>query len=164
MSRIHSVIGSSYCKRRAEVKLPAIEFTRNVLGVPDADSAENNSGSANIVITLVACPIPAAGGLRLAGEGTARPVPGTLFAQICGTEDLRGEYFCSFETNAAFIPRWLAAGLRVAANGSDGEMRAFEIPSHRFFLATLFQPQLSSEAGNPHPLIRAFAEACAARR
>jgi CTP synthase (UTP-ammonia lyase) len=137
-----------------------IEFTRNVLDVPDADSAENQSGSANIVIMPVACPIPAAGGPRLAGAGTARPVPGTLFARICGTEDLRGEYFCSFETNAAFIPRWLAAGLRVAAHGSDGEMRAFELPNLRFFVATLFQPQLSSSFERPHPIIEGYLRAC----
>jgi CTP synthase (UTP-ammonia lyase) len=138
-----------------------IEFTRNVLGVPAADSAENDSGSANIVITPVACPVPTAGGPRLDGQGTARPAPDTLFAPICGAQDLRGEYFCSFETNAAFIPRWLAAGLRIAAYGSDGDMRAFELPSRRFLVATLFQPQLSSSIDRPHPIIDGYLRACA---
>jgi CTP synthase (UTP-ammonia lyase) len=137
-----------------------IEFTRNVLGVLDADSAENHSGGANIVITPVHCPVPAAGGPRLAGAGTARPVPGTLFARVCGTDDLRGEYFCSFETNSAFVSRWQAAGLRVAAHGSDGEMRAFELPGLRFFVATLFQPQLSSSFQRPHPIIQGYLRAC----
>jgi CTP synthase (UTP-ammonia lyase) len=35
-----------------------IEFARNVLGIADADSAENNSGSKNIVIYPVACAVP----------------------------------------------------------------------------------------------------------
>src|SRR6202161_4928999 len=34
-----------------------IEFARNVLGIADADSAENNSGSKNIVIYPVACAV-----------------------------------------------------------------------------------------------------------
>src|SRR6202790_3757913 len=35
-----------------------IEFARNVLGIADADSAENVSGSKNIVISPVACAVP----------------------------------------------------------------------------------------------------------
>ncbi|HXX00800.1 MAG TPA: hypothetical protein VEJ00_06275, partial [Candidatus Acidoferrales bacterium] len=35
-----------------------IEFARNVLNIKDADSAENNSGSKNIVIYPVACAVP----------------------------------------------------------------------------------------------------------
>jgi len=34
-----------------------IELSRNVLGLPDADTAENNPTSANVVITPVACPL-----------------------------------------------------------------------------------------------------------
>ena len=36
-----------------------IECARNVLGIKDADTAENNSGSKNIVIHPVACAVPA---------------------------------------------------------------------------------------------------------
>ena len=35
-----------------------IEFSRNVLHIADADSAENNSGSKNIIIYPVACAVP----------------------------------------------------------------------------------------------------------
>ncbi len=35
-----------------------IECARNVLGIADADSAENNSGSKNIIIYPVACAVP----------------------------------------------------------------------------------------------------------
>ncbi|MGE5082316.1 MAG: glutamine amidotransferase-related protein, partial [Acidobacteriota bacterium] len=35
-----------------------IEFARNVLNIADADSAENNSGSKNIIIYPVACAVP----------------------------------------------------------------------------------------------------------
>jgi CTP synthase (UTP-ammonia lyase) len=139
-----------------------VEFTRHVLGVADADTAENSPCGENVVITAVECPVPnrAPGSPRLSGASVARPVPGTLLSSLCGTEDLRPEYFCNFETNAAFVPRWRAAGLRVAAHGGEGEMRAFELPEKRFFLATLFQPQLSSSYERPHPIIVGYLRAC----
>lgn len=143
-----------------------IEFTRNVLGLPDADTAENNSGSGNIVITPVACALPGTlpGKPKMSGEDAVYPVAGTLVDQLCGTRELRGEYFCNFETNAAFLPRWEAAGLRIAARGPRKEMRAFDLPEKRFFLATLFQPQLSSSAQQPHPIIEGYLRACAGRQ
>lgn len=136
-----------------------IEFTRNVLGVGDADSAENDPEGKNIVITPVDCPLPEQGP-KLSGASVARPVPGTLLERLCGAQDLRGEYFCSFETNTAFVPRWEAAGLTIAARGADGELRAFELPGHRFFVGTLFQPQLSSSHERPHPIVEGYLRAC----
>ncbi len=54
-----------------------IECVRNVLGIKDADSAENNSGSKNIVIYPVACAVPnrAKGAPKLSG-----PDPGNSSA------------------------------------------------------------------------------------
>jgi CTP synthase (UTP-ammonia lyase) len=50
--------------------------------------------------------------------------------------------------------------MKVSAVGHQGETRAVELATHPFFVATLFQPQLTSKAtGQPHPLIRAFLEA-----
>lgn len=140
-----------------------VEFTRNVLGIADADSAENAPAGDNIVITPVSCPAPGAKP-ALSGLGVARPTPGTRLAELCGSRELREEYFCNFETNRDFQARWEAAGLEVAAHGGDGEMRAFELPSRRFFVATLFQPQLSSSWERPHPIIEGFLRTCVATR
>ena len=49
------------------------------------------------------------------------------------------------------------------ARGADGEMRAFELPDHPFFVATLFQPQLSSSFDAPHPIVLGFLRAALAR-
>lgn len=142
-----------------------IELTRNVLGIADADSAENESGSENIVITPIECVVPPLRGApRLTGTGIVLLAPGTLLSTLCGDAPLAGEYFCSFETNRAFLPRWLAAGLVASGRDEQGELRAFELPPHRFFVATLFQPQLSSRAVRPHPLIVGYLRACAGDR
>jgi CTP synthase (UTP-ammonia lyase) len=90
----------------------------------------------------------------------ARVMPGTVLERLCGPGDLRGEYFCSFETNSNFVPRWQAAGLHIAATGAQGEMRAFELAKNRFFLATLFQPQLASRYERPHPIVLGYLRAC----
>jgi CTP synthase (UTP-ammonia lyase) len=87
-------------------------------------------------------------------------VPGTQLEALCGAHDLQGEYFCNFETSSAYVERWQAAGLRLAAHGADGELRAFELSAHPFFIATLFQPQLSSATQRPHPLVIGFLAAC----
>lgn len=140
-----------------------IELTRNVLGVADADSAENAPDGKNVVITPVRCEAPNANAPRLSGQGVARVQPGTLLEKLCGANDLRSEYFCSFEVNHSFAPRWREAGLRVAAIGGDGELRAFELEGKRFFIASLFQPQLSSSYSQPHPIVLGFLRECATR-
>jgi CTP synthase (UTP-ammonia lyase) len=45
---------------------------------------------------------------------------------------------------------------------SNGEVRMVEMPDHRFFLATLFLPQLSSSFNRPHGLIVAYLNAAIA--
>jgi CTP synthase (UTP-ammonia lyase) len=42
-----------------------------------------------------------------------------------------------------------------------GEVRAIERPDHAFFVATLYQPQLSSTLDRPHPLFVALLDATA---
>lgn len=139
-----------------------IEFTRNVLGLSHADTAENGELGESTVITLVACPTGGPGRPRLDGSDFARPTPGSRLEKVCRSS-LRAEYFCSYETNPAFVARWQAAGLRVAALGANAEMRALELPDKRFFIATLFQPQLSSSHDEPHPLIVEFLRAALGR-
>jgi CTP synthase (UTP-ammonia lyase) len=43
--------------------------------------------------------------------------------------------------------------LTIAGVDQDGEVRILEIAHHRFFVATLFVPQLMSTKTAPHPLI-----------
>jgi CTP synthase (UTP-ammonia lyase) len=139
-----------------------IEFTRNVLGLGDADTAENNSSSRNLVITPIACVRPQnAGGPSLHGEDAVHPVRETLVHDLCRSDALQSQFFCNFETNPEYVSRWEAAGLRVAARGPRGELRAFDLPDRRFFLATLFQPQLSSRGEQPHPIVLGYLRSCA---
>ena len=143
-----------------------IEFSRNVLGIKDADSAENNSGSKNIVIYPVSCAMPGrkGGAPKLSGkEPEIKLRPGSYLQSFYGKgkDTVTEEFFCNFEINPEFEWAAMEAGFPVVARGPQGEIRAIESPVHRFFIATLFQPQLSSTEKKPHPLVLAFVQAAA---
>jgi CTP synthase (UTP-ammonia lyase) len=143
-----------------------IECARNVLGIADADSAENNSGSKNIIIYPVACAVTGrlGGAPMLSGKVPEIHLrPGSYLHSFYGKdkEVITEEFFCNFEVNPEYEWASMEAGFPVVARGAKGEIRAIESPAHRFFVATLFQPQLSSTAENPHPLLLAFVEAAA---
>ena len=141
-----------------------IECVRNVLGIQDADSAENNSGSKNIIIRPVACAVPdrKKGAPKLSGLiSEIRLRPGSYLHGYYGKDTVSEQFFCNFEVSPEFEWAAMEAGFPVVARGSQGEIRAIESPTHRFFVATLFQPQLSSQPDQPHPLIIAFVQAAA---
>jgi CTP synthase (UTP-ammonia lyase) len=131
------------------------------MGLADADSAEHGVPSANLLITAAVCPLPGlpGGAPSLHGAASIRLRRGTRAWQIYGRDEVRERYFCNYEVNPAYREALEAAGLALSGFSENGDIRVAELPAHPFFIATLFQPQLSSEAGQPHPLIRAFVEA-----
>src|SRR6266550_8465518 len=139
-----------------------IECARNVLAIKDADSAENNSGSKNIIIYPVACAVPdrAKDAPRLSGSiPEIRLRPGSYLQTFYSQDIVTEEFFCNFEVNPEYEWAAMEAGFPVVARGPKGEVRAIESPTHRFYIATLFQPQLSSKPGKPHLLVLAFVQA-----
>lgn len=143
-----------------------IEFARNILGIEDADSAENQSGSKNVIIYPVACAVPNRKGDAPKLSGTSPEIrlrPGSYLQSFYGKdkETATEEFFCNFEVNPDYEWCAMEAGFPVVARGTQNEIRAIESPSRRFFLATLFQPQLSSTSAKPHPIVVAFVQAAA---
>lgn len=141
-----------------------IECARNVVGIKDADSAENNSGSKNIIIYPVACAVPGKDKNAPKLSGVVPEIklrPGSYLQSFYGKEVVSEEFFCNFEVNPDYEWASMEAGFPVVARGAQNEIRAIESPTHRFYIATLFQPQLSSTAKNPHPLVLAFVQAAA---
>jgi CTP synthase (UTP-ammonia lyase) len=131
------------------------------LNISDADSAENNSGSQHYVVTPLSCALPNrhVGGPKASGDEQLKIVPGTLLYSICGSEDDSEQYYCNYGVNEEYERQFQAAGLKVSARGQLGEIRAVEMPDNQFFIATLFQPQLSSRPEDPHKFLLAFLRA-----
>jgi len=138
-----------------------------VLSIKDADSAENNSGSKNIVISPVACAVPnrKPGAPKLSGTiPEVRIRPGSYLHSFYKKDVVAEEFFCNYEVNPDFEWAIAEAGFPIVARGAQGEVRAIESSKHRFFIATLFQPQLSSNVGKAHPIIVEFLRAAAKRK
>jgi CTP synthase (UTP-ammonia lyase) len=141
-----------------------IECARNVLGIGDATTAEEDPQAKSIVISPVACAVPNPDPKAPKLSGKIGPIclrPGSYLAAFYGKETIEEEFFCNYEMNPEF--EWMAmeAGFPVVARGPQEECRAIESPAHLFYIATLFQPQLSSSERNPHPLIVAYVQAVA---
>ena len=113
------------------------------------------------MITPLSCALPnrRAGGPSGSGDERLKILPGTRLRSICGSVDASEQYYCNYGVNEKYEKQFQAAGMRVSAQGMGGETRAVELPDHRFFIATLFQPQLSSRPEAPHRLWMAFLRA-----
>lgn len=129
-----------------------LEFARNVLSISAAGHKESDPATSEPVITNLACTLVEA-------SEVLRPVPGTRFREFYGADEIRETYHCSYGLNPDYVPRLVQGGLRVGVLGPNGEPRAVELPSHPFFLATLFQPERSAFGGHSHPLVREFVAA-----
>ncbi len=141
-----------------------IEIARNVLGMADADSAENAPESGQIVISPVDCEVPnrAPGAPKLSGRVAGLRIrPGSLLHSLYEKDVVEEGFFCNFEVNPDYEWAFVEAGFPIVARGERNEPRAIESPAHRFFMATLYQPQLSSEAAKPHPIIVGLLQAAA---
>ena len=132
------------------------------MGLADADTAENGTDSKPIVITPVLCAVPNRnpGDPKLVGPiAGIRMEPGTALYSIYGGAEAIEEHFCNYEVNPEYVERLKRAGMQLSAWGPQGELKAFELPTHRFFLAMLFQPQRAQK--QPHPVVVAFVKAAA---
>jgi CTP synthase (UTP-ammonia lyase) len=126
-----------------------IEYARAVLGLETADHAESNPDAAFLLVTPLAC--------SLAGE--KRPIvltPGSRLADIYGATRAVEAYQCRYGLARAAAARFAETALHITALDEDGEPRGVELGGHPFFVATLFQPELSALDGVPHPLVGAF--------
>jgi CTP synthase (UTP-ammonia lyase) len=126
-----------------------LEYARNVLGFEDAQHAEYDPYASDLFITELAC--------SLSGQTMAVELRGdSRAARFYGGTETSERYYCNFGLNPEHQRLLEEGGLRVVGVDSDGEARVLELPDRRFFIATLFVPQLSSSPESPHPLITAY--------
>src|SRR5262249_37304382 len=87
---------------------------------------------------------------------------GSQARRIYKIDSTRERYHCNFGLNPAYRPALEAAGLQTAGLDETGEVRVVELAEQPFYLATLFQPELSAFEERVHPLVRGFVAAAAA--
>jgi len=131
-----------------------LEFARNVCGAKDVQHGESNPDADDLLIVPLACSLDG-------HEGAIRLTLGTAAAAIIGAERSIERYHCSYGLDTSRLDLLRDNGLVFSAFDESGDPRIAELPTHPFFLATLFQPELAGDGSHPHPIIRAFAQAAA---
>jgi CTP synthase (UTP-ammonia lyase) len=129
-----------------------IEFARNIGGIRDAAHQETAPDAAQLVITQLACSlVEQTEELQLASSGILR--------RVYGVERITEGYHCNFGVNPEFEPLFLGNGFHAAARDLAGNLRAVELTTHPFFVATLFQHERRALRGENSPLVDAFVNA-----
>jgi CTP synthase (UTP-ammonia lyase) len=132
-----------------------LEFAKEVLGFREADHGETQPGASLQLISPLSCSL-------VERRGIVYLLPGTRLREIMGNDSAEEGYHCSYGLNPKYehlFQDGTDSCLRIAARDDQGEVRAVELPSHPFFIATLFQPERRALTGRLHPLVRAFIEA-----
>ncbi|WP_412076374.1 glutamine amidotransferase-related protein [Streptomyces xanthophaeus] len=132
-----------------------LEYARTVCGLAGAAHAEQDPGAEDPLIAPLACSL-------VGHSGLVRAEAGSLAEAALGAERSVEHYHCDYGPAPRHLPALTAHGLRLSGHDEDGQVRVVELPGHPFFLATLFQPELSGDGTRPHPVIRALAAAAVA--
>lgn len=82
----------------------------------------------------------------------------SILATIYGSHQAHEVLHCSYSLNNALVTRALGGEMHVCARDSTGGPRGLCLPSHPFYLALLYQPELAV-SDDLHPVITAFLKA-----
>jgi CTP synthase (UTP-ammonia lyase) len=128
-----------------------------VLGIADADHEETAPQGSHLLIHKLSCSL-------VGTTGTVKIVPGSLAHRMYGREESTEQFRCSYGLNPEYREILERGEMRVSGFDPEGEARIVELSAHRFFIATLFLPQLSSTPSQPHPLILEYLRAAMEQR
>ncbi|SDT64129.1 glutamine amidotransferase-related protein [Actinoplanes derwentensis] len=146
-----------------------LEFARNVCGFTTAAHAEDSvdadhplpgprdpqdspEGGEDDLIVELAC--------SLVGHEAAVDLTfGSLIERLLGASRTVERYHCSYGLAESHLDLLTTHGMRFTGRDESGAIRAAELSDHPFYLATLFQPELSGDGTDPHPIIRGFIQA-----
>jgi CTP synthase len=143
-----------------------IEFARNVVGLPTANSTELDKDTKDPVICLLdeQRNITFKGGTMRLGAQLARLAEGSRSAEWYGSETIRERHRHRYELNNVYRQRFEAHGMLIAAT-SDGDrlVEIIELPDHPWFVAVQFHPEFKSRPTAAHPLFSGFIQAALRR-
>jgi CTP synthase (UTP-ammonia lyase) len=129
-----------------------LEFAHNLCGLASVDHAETHPDAAELLIIPLEC--------SLFGEEASVTVEAdTVAAGAMGAGASTERYFCRYGLNPRYLEQLQARGLIVSGRDPGGDARIVELADHPFYLASLFQPELSSDSTWVHPIIVTFAAA-----
>ena len=139
-----------------------IEFARNVLDMPDANSVELDPTTPHNVIDLMEeqKSVTNMGGTMRLGAYACHLKDGTKVASAYGTLDIEERHRHRFEFNSDYREQFEQAGMKcVGENPQTHLVEVIEMPDKRWYIGTQYHPEYSSTVLNPHPLFMDFIRA-----
>ena len=156
-----------------------VEYARNILGMADANSTENDKQSAHPVIGLITEWRTATGDVEKRDEKSdlggsmrlglqeARLKPGTLARELYGKDVVAERHRHRYEFNNRYRTQMEDAGLVISAKSMDDLLvEMVELPRtvHPWFLACQAHPEFLSTPRDGHPLFVGFIRAARERK
>ena len=144
------------------MQMATIEFSRNVLGLAQANSSEMDSNTKHPVIDIMEAQkkVTKKGGTMRLGSWKCDLLENTKIASIYDTLSIMERHRHRYEFNNAYVTQLDKAGMKATGfNPDTGLVEVIEIPSHPWFVGVQYHPEYKSTVANPHPLFLAFVKA-----
>ncbi|MFT3687309.1 MAG: CTP synthase [Phycisphaerales bacterium] len=144
------------------MQMAVIEYSRNVLGLKEANSTEMNETTKDPVISLMEEQknITDKGGTMRLGAWKCDLAENTLANQIYGTAQIDERHRHRYEFNNEYRKELEKSGLVCSGvNPDTGLVEVIELPNHPFFIGVQYHPEYKSTVANPHPIFVSFVAA-----
>lgn len=144
------------------MQIAVIEFARDVLGMKDANSSEINPETKFPVIDLMPeqKDIDELGGTMRLGVYPCKLSEASIARGLYNEGLIYERHRHRYEFNNLFKNDFTDNGLVFSGTSPDGRLvEIVEIPTHRWFVAAQFHPELKSRPNRPHPLFIGFVKA-----
>jgi CTP synthase (UTP-ammonia lyase) len=129
-----------------------MEYAQNALGMADPRHAEMDPKAADPLIAPLACSL-------VETSGTIFLAPQSRIVRAYGKAEIIEEYHCRYGLSQQFRSHFEKSDLRPVGWDAGGEVRAVELDSHPFYVATLFQHERAALRQKLPPLVREFVRA-----
>jgi CTP synthase len=139
--------------------MAVIEFARNVLKLPGANTTENVIDAIDPVIHLMEeqKKIMNMGATMRLGAYPCTLIKNTLSRKCYGKETISERHRHRYEFNNTYRERFEKAGMVLSGMSPDNVLvEMVELQNHPWFLACQFHPEFKSRPIDPHPLFRDF--------
>ncbi|MFD1294439.1 CTP synthase [Lutibacter holmesii] len=144
------------------MQMAVIEFSRNVLNLADANSAEMDDETSNPVIDLMEeqKDITEYGGTMRLGAWDCELKENSKIKDIYKQDLISERHRHRYEFNSSYLKQIEAAGMiATGKNPKTNLVEVVEIPSHPWFVGVQYHPEYKSTVLNPHPLFVDFIKA-----
>ncbi|MFD2550362.1 CTP synthase [Bizionia sediminis] len=144
------------------MQMAVIEFARNVLQLPNANSTEMDATTSHPVIGLMESQkaVTKKGGTMRLGSWSCQLATNSLAHQVYQSTNIEERHRHRYEFNNDYKAQMESAGMYATGlNPETNLVEIVEIPSHPWFMGVQYHPEYKSTVANPHPLFVAFVTA-----